>query len=549
MNSVDYIIVFVFISAMFWIGSIFYKWVGNSDDFYLAGRQLTPFILAAVLAATNVNLYSFVGQAGIAYKEGLPIIWQTWTGNMAMVLSGLFIIPIFRRLRIRTIPEFLEMRYSKGVRTFVAVLWVVRLTFWLGVVLYTAAIASQTITGLNSFTAWVFIFSVVVIVYTMLGGMWSVAFTDVIQFVLMLGGALILLPLAMSAVGWWPGMISKLPEGHMTLIKSHGTYDWRFIIAIFLLGIEWASVDQGLLQRAFGAESTKSVSKGLVLAGIVTTPFALLWILPGLIGRVLYPSLTNADTAVPLLISTLITNIVFGFVVVGLLSSQLSTISGNLNGVATIFTSDIFENILKRSATQKDILLVARIVTVVAGIGMILFAYLVPILGGAVNAYLTIIAIMDMPLFIIAVVYGLLWKRINWKGAIGGYSIGAISGIIGTFILKYDFNTTTFITAGVTLLFTPMISLLSKDEGMNPKLESIWRAKKTSDEEIEKGDVYNILPKTPKGKLSMLVFFTGLIIFLIGVFLGSTGSSAAAYVAVGGMVLYFIGGLFRSYTD
>ena len=330
MITIDYIIVFVFLAAMFYVGSIFYKWVGSSDDFYLAGRQLTPFILAAVLAATNVNLYSFVGQAGIAYKEGIPIIWQTWTGNMAMVIAGLFVIPIFRRLRIRTIPEFLEKRYSKGVRTFVAFLWIVRLTFWLGVVLYTAVIAAQTISGFNSFTAWVLIFSVVVILYTILGGMWSVAFTDVIQFVLMLGGSLILLPLVMSAVGWWPGLTEKLPEGALTLVKNTGTYDWKFIIAIFLLGIEWACVDQGLLQRAFGAENTRSVAKGLVLAGIITTPFALLWIVPGLAARIIFPDLANADSAVPLLITTLIPNLVLGLVVVGLLSSQLSTISGNL---------------------------------------------------------------------------------------------------------------------------------------------------------------------------------------------------------------------------
>ncbi len=210
MIAIDYIIVFVFLVVMFYMGIIFYKWVGSSDDFYLAGRQLTPFILAAVIAATNVNLYSFVGQAGIAYKEGIPIIWQTWTGNMALVLSGLFVIPIFRRLRIRTIPEFLEKRYSKGVRTFVAILWIFRLSFWLGVVLYTAVIASQTISGYDSFTAWVLIFSVVVVLYTILGGMWSVAFTDVIQFVLMLGSSLILLPLVMSAVGWWPGLYRKI---------------------------------------------------------------------------------------------------------------------------------------------------------------------------------------------------------------------------------------------------------------------------------------------------------------------------------------------------
>lgn len=548
MITIDYIIVFVFLIGMFYVGSIFYKWVGSSDDFYLAGRQLTPFILAAVLAATNVNLYSFVGQAGIAYKEGIQIIWQTWTGNMAMVISGLFVIPIFRRLRIRTIPEFLEKRYSKGVRTFVAFIWILRLTFWLGVVLYTAVIAAQTISGLTSFTAWVLIFSVVVIIYTILGGMWSVAFTDVIQFVLMLGGALILLPLAMSAVGWFPGMQSKLPEGALTLVKETGTYNWKFILAIFLLGIEWACVDQGLLQRAFGAESTRSVAKGLVLAGIITTPFALLWNLPGLAARILYPDLANADSAVPILITNLIPNIILGLVVVGLLSSQLSTISGNLNGVATIFASDVYENVINRKATDKDVLKIARIITLLTGIGMVLFAYLVPILGGAVNAYLTIIAIMDMPLFVIAVIYGLLWKRVNWQGAVSGYISGAISGIIGQFFFGLDFNITTFITAGTTLIVTPIISLLTKEES-NEKIEAIWKARIISDEEIANDNVYNIFPKTITGKLSLSVFLLGLIIFLIGVFMGSGGSSAASVVAVTGMIIYFIGGLLRAYTN
>ncbi len=548
MNLADYIIVFVFLIGMFYVGSIFYKWVGNSDDFYLAGRNLTPFILAAVLAATNVNLYSFVGQAGIAYKEGIPILWQTWTGNMAMVISGLFVIPIFRRLRIRTIPEFLEMRYSKGVRTFVASIWIFRLAFWLGVVLYTAVIAAQIITGLHSFTAWVLIFSIVVIIYTMLGGMWSVAFTDVIQFVLMLGGALILLPLAMSYIGWWPGLESKLPEGALTLVRQTGNYNWKFVLAIFLLGIEWACVDQGLLQRAFGAESTRTVAKSLVLAGIITTPFALLWNLPGLAARVIFPHLANTDTAVPLLIAHLIPNIVLGFVVVGLLSSQLSTISGNLNGVATIFASDIYENVFNRKASDKDVLFVARTITVVTGIVMILFAYTVPILGGAVNAYLTVIAIMDMPLFIIAIVYGLLWKRANWQGAIGGYIAGALSGIVGEYFLHIDFNTTTFISAGAALIVTPVISLLTKDK-QSVNLASIWRAKLSSDEEDETGNIYNIFPKTFYGKISLGIFFAGLLIFLAGIIMGSEGMEIASLTSVIGMIIYFTGGLLRTYTN
>ncbi|HFE65044.1 MAG TPA: hypothetical protein ENK14_11640, partial [Caldithrix sp.] len=282
MAVIDIIIVLVFLVITFLVGSFFYKWVGDPDDFYIAGRKLTPFILAAVITATNVNLYSFIGQAGIAYKHGISILWQTWTGNMALVFSGLFIIPIMRRLRIRTVPEFLEFRYNKGVRTLVAFLWVFRLAFWLGVVLYTAVVAAQAITGITSFAFWIFVFAVIAIIYTVLGGMWSVAFTDVMQFVFMLGGALVVLPLAMSAVGWMPGLIAKLPAGSLNLVRQSGTYNWKFVLAIFLLGIEWASVDQGLLQRAFGADSTRTVAKGMVLAGIITTPFALLWNLPGL---------------------------------------------------------------------------------------------------------------------------------------------------------------------------------------------------------------------------------------------------------------------------
>jgi SSS family solute:Na+ symporter len=381
----------------------------------------------------------------------------------------------------------------------------------------------------------------------MLGGMWSVAFTDVIQFILMLSGALILLPIVMSYVGWWPGLVAKLPKDSLTLVQETGKYNWKFVLAIFLLGIEWACVDQGLLQRAFGAENTRTVAKGLVLAAIITTPFALLWNLPGLAARVIFPHLANPDTAVPLLLAHFIPNIILGIIVIGLFSSQLSATSGNLNGIATVFTSDIYENVLNRKATDKDVILVARIITIVAGIIMIAFAYLVPILGGAVNAYLTVIAIMDMPLFIIAVVYGLLWKRANWQGAIGGYFAGAIAGIIGQYF-KFDFNITTFVSAGVALVVTPIISLITK-KSSSEKVDNIWKAKKTSEEESQNKNVYNIIPKTAAGKISLSIFGLGFILFMVGIFLGSQGLEIASVLSVSGMILYFIGGLLKAYTN
>jgi SSS family solute:Na+ symporter len=547
-NLIDILIVIFFLIGMFVIGAIFYRWVGSSDDFYLAGRHLTPFILAAVIAATNINMYSFIGQSGIAYKEGISIVWQTWTGNMALVFSGLFVVPIFRRLKIRTIPEFLEARYSKGVRTFLAIIWLFRLTFWLGIVLYTAIVAAQTIVGQNSFALWAITISSIVIIYTMLGGMWSVTFTDILQFELMLLGSLIIMPLAMHAVGWYDGLKASLPPESLTLVKSTGTYNWKFIIAIFLLGIEWATIDQGLLQRAFSAKNTKSVARGLVLAGIITTPFAMLWILPGLAARPLFPHLANPDSAVPTLIEHLIPHGVLGLIVVGLLSSQLSTISGNLNSVATIFTSDIYTNVLKRKSTEKQTIMTARIATALAGVAMILFAYWVPRLGGAVNAYLTVIAIMDMPLFVIAVVYGLLWKKVSWQAAILGYILGAASGVIAQFVYHIDFNATTFVSAAVTLITIP-IAVLFYHGNDNPKVSAIWEAKRTSQEEIDSGDVYNIVPKSFGGRVAMSFLFAGLATFFVGILMGTTNSGIASYIAVIGMVIYFISGLVRTYFN
>ncbi len=549
MNLIDILIVLFFLIGMFAIGAIFYRWVGSSDDFYLAGRHLTPFILAAVIAATNINMYSFIGQSGIAYKEGISIVWQTWTGNMALVFSGLFVVPIFRRLKIRTIPEFLQARYSKGVRTFLAIIWLFRLTFWLGIVLYTVIVAAQTMVGQNSFALWAIMISSIVIIYTMLGGMWSVTFTDVLQFELMLLGSLIMMPLAMHAVGWYSSLKASLPPESLTLVKSTGTYNWKFIIAIFLLGIEWATIDQGLLQRAFSAKNTKSVARGLVLAGIITTPFAMLWILPGLAARPLFPHLANPDSAVPTLIEHLIPHGILGLIVVGLLSSQLSTISGNLNSVATIFTSDIYTNVLKKKSTEKQTIMIARIATALAGVAMILFAYWVPRLGGAVNAYLTVIAIMDMPLFVITVVYGLLWKKVLWQAAILGYILGATSGVIAQFVYHIDFNATTFVSAAVTLITTPIAAVLFYHGNDNPKVSAIWEAKRISQEEIDSGDVYNIVPKSFGGRVAMAFLFTGLATFFVGTLMGRTNSGIASYIAVIGMVIYFISGLVRTYFN
>ncbi|MBW7998435.1 MAG: sodium:solute symporter family protein [Candidatus Glassbacteria bacterium] len=577
---VDIALIVAFMVFILWFGSWFYRWVGEAEDFTLAGRNLPPFILAATMAATNINLYGIVSQTGTAYRHGISIIWQGWTGAMALALAGLFILPVFRRLKIATVPEFLERRFGRGTRGLVGFFGVFRLAFWLGVVLNTAVRASEMISGpaitasLNavghslgipaswvvggSYVFWVAIFSVLVIVYTFLGGMWSVAILDALCFVFIMVGALIILPLTMKAVGWFPGMLASLNEispQHLELMPASGPYSWSFVLAMMFLGIQWASTDPGLVQKSFSSRDTTSLAKGLVLAGVVTIPYALFTFVPALASRVLYPELAHQDYAFPALMVGLLPMGLMGMVCIGLLASQFSTIDANLTSAATIFTNDIYRNLFNREASSRQVLFVVRAVTLVIGVLMILFSFLIPFFENAVEAYLTVVSFVDMPLFVIAVVMGLLWKRANSRGAAAGYLGGILLGAAVIFPFKYaaafgldpqSWPARNYILAGTAasalgaLVVCVAVSLLSGAPDRE-KVRLVWATRSGSDEETAAGLTYSLWPESGWGRFWLWLMFAGLGVFLAGVLMGQSAISAAGWIAVAGMVVFFLG--------
>ncbi len=531
MSPIDYAIIAVFLAGIFWLGTRFYRWIGTPDDFYVAGRQLTPFILAASMTTANISLFSLIGVSGTAYQSGISIVWLTWTGNMALVFSGLFVIPVLRRLRIRTIPEFLEMRYNGAVRILVGVLWVFRLAFWIAVVLYAGVTAAQELTGIPSFTFWILVFALIVVVYTTLGGMWSVVLTNNLGFLLMMTAVLAVLPLAMHAAGWWPGLAAHLPHDFLNFVPATGKYNWKFIIAILALGLQWATLDQGLLQSAFSARDPRVVSKGMVLSAVMITPFAFLWISPGLAARILYPGLPKPEMAVPTLIVHLLPVGVLGFVTCGFMASLLSSIGSNLGAVATLMANDIYGRFLNRQASPRQLLIAVRVATVLAGLLTIALTYLVPLLGGAVDAYLTVISIMDMPLFVIAILFGLLWKRTTWQGAMAGYLSGSIAGAILKFGLGWEVAPVTILSGAVAALVCPLVTLATAGTTRPTLLPEFREEPKSS------------APRPPAYAAGGWMLALGFAIFLAGVLLGSREGAPASAVAIGGMVLYLLGGL------
>ncbi|MCX6377611.1 MAG: sodium:solute symporter family protein, partial [Armatimonadetes bacterium] len=407
MSPIDIALVAGFLTMMFLAGIYFSRWIKEADDFMVAGRQLTPFILAATITATNVNMYSFIGQAGKAYTSGLGIIWQTWVGNMALVFSGIFVVPILRRLMVRTVPEFLEMRYNKHIRLFIGLIWALKLCFYLAVILTAATVAARVITGVDNPWIWFAAFSAIAIIYSTVGGAWAVSMTDTIAFAFMLGGALIVLPIATIAAGGVPHIIEVIRNGpvsdHVKFISQGTEFNWLFVVSMMLLATKWACIDQAILQRAFGGKDPRTVAKGMVLSGIITTPFAFLWILPGLSNLVLQPGIEKPDMVIPTFLAKYLAPGVLGLVMCGLMASMMSAISADINSVATLFTNDIYHNI-RRKVSQKHLLKVVRISTVASGVLMILIAhFVVSRFKGVVDAQLTFVGIVDMPVFVITI--------------------------------------------------------------------------------------------------------------------------------------------------
>ncbi|HEX8524486.1 MAG TPA: sodium:solute symporter family protein [Tepidisphaeraceae bacterium] len=558
MTGVDYAIVIGFLTVMALAGLWISRLIKDSDDFFVAGRELTPFILAATITATNLSMLHFIGMGGIAHKNGIPMIWQNWTGNIALVLSGIFILPIMRRLRIRSIPELLEMRYSRGLRTLVGAFWGLRLCVFLGILLYVAATAAMTITGWNNYIAWLLIFSLVSIIYSVVGGAWAVAIMDSVQFVVMLAGGLIVFPIAMKLAGGLPSMIEYFNQHkpqQITLVQQTSDFNWLFITSILLLGFKWSTIDQAILQRAFGARSPRVGAQAMILSAIITTPMTFLWILPGVaLARVHPEPFATPDHAIPWLLSTQLPAIgkgLLGFVLCGLVAAQISTITADVNSVATLFTSDVYRTLKRREPTQRQLLFVVRVSSLACGLLMLLVAFGLQFTSaGAVNVNLAVVGILDMPLFIITVVYGLTWRRMNWQGATAGFVFGGAAGMLcyAFFDASFARKFAPIVSSSTALLVTPIVSFLTRrSEGteVDRIFSSIGRG------DLDEGDVrpFHLFPESGLGKLGALLVVLGLVVFLVGVFSGAWAFSRSGTLAVAGMLMVLVGGLFRVYSD
>ena len=395
----------------------------DAQDYFLASRALPWWAIGTSLIAANISAEQIVGMSGSAYVMGMAIASYEWMAALTLIIVGKWILPVFLKNGIYTMPEFLEKRYSPGVRTLMAIFWLVlyvcvnlTLILWLG------AKAVTTMTGLSAWTA-VTALALFALAYALYGGLKAVALTDIVQVSLLVAGGIFITYLALEKIGGDAGVIAgfkQLLASHpekfdMIMTPENPNYVKLPGLAVLLGGMWMMNVsywgfNQYIIQRGLAARSVNEAQKGVVLAAFLKLIIPAIVVVPGIAAIILVPDLgTNNDSAYPSLMKTLPIG-VKGLVFAALVAAVISSTASKINSIATIFTMDLYRH-MRPETGQGTLVKVGRIVAVVAtGIAI---AITVPILSNFNEAFQYV---QDFTGFVppgICVIFllGLYWER------------------------------------------------------------------------------------------------------------------------------------------
>ena len=391
----------------------------SAEGYFLAGRTLSwPFIGASLFAA-NISAEHFVGLAGTGYADGMAVGGFEWMAVFCLVPLILLFLPFYIQNKIFTVPEFLEKRFSKGVRLFFSGFMVVlSVLAKISISLWASALVFEDLFGWNR-VGIIWAVGLFTAIYTMKGGLRVVVYTDALQGIVLVSAAVVLTTVGMAKVGGWNALHSKLGPEMFSMIRpiTDPNYPWfGMIVSVFLLGSFYWSMDQVLVQRAFAAKDLNEGRLGAIFCGFLklTTPFLL--VLPGLIARALYPHLEKADHAYPTLLRELMPPGLLGLTVAGIAAALMGHISATYNSVATLVTRD-FYLYWKPDASQDQQVRFGRIAVLLV---FILGALWAPLIGSFGNLWIylqTVQAYLMMP-FAGIFFAGVLWKRANAQGVV-----------------------------------------------------------------------------------------------------------------------------------
>jgi SSS family solute:Na+ symporter len=459
----DYVVFIVYAISIISIG----LWVsrkrgGSAEDYFLAGKSLPWWAIGASLIAANISAEQFIGMSGSGFAIGLAIASYEWMAALTLLIVGKFFLPIFIEKGLYTIPEFVEKRYSTNLKTILAVFWIGLFVFVnLTSVLYLGATALDTILGDGD--GGILLYSIFGLAffaaaYSLWGGLSAVAWTDVIQVVLLIIGGLITTFIALShlspegsVLDGFGILYEKVPQKFSMILEKGEIFTpngkdawWDLPGLAVLLGGMWVAnlyywgFNQYIIQRTLAAKSLKEAQKGIAFAAFLKLVIPLIVVIPGIVAYVMNagpdgvvtaqsvdPSFIGDnglfinDNAAPWLIKSFIPTGLKGLVLAALAAAIVSSLASMLNSTATIFTMDIYKPYFNKEAKGTKIVNVGRMTALIALVIAVILAPQLQNLGQVfqyIQEYTGIVSPGILAVFLL----GLFWKKTTNNAAIWG---------------------------------------------------------------------------------------------------------------------------------
>lgn len=461
--TIDYAIFGIYVLAIIVVGlAVSHKNRQSTEGYFLAGKSIPWWAVGSSLIAANISAEQFIGMSGSGFVIGFGIAAYEFMAAITLILVGKYFLPIFIEKGIYTIPEFVEKRFNKNLKTILAIFWICLYVFVnLSSVLYLGGLALETILGIPMMYT-ILGLAAFALVYSVYGGLSAVVWTDVIQVAVLVIGGVATSYLAISFVGGGEGffaglgkMISNTPD-HFEMILSQDNPQFSNLPGIaVLIGGMWVAnlyywgFNQYIIQRTFAAKSIDEAQKGLAFAAFLKLITPVIVCLPGMaayyiivydptllasLGEIAQhnvPDLAHPDRAYPWVAQLLPVGIK-GMVFAALSAAIVSSLASMLNSTATIFTMDVYKEYIDKNASDTKLVNVGRCSAVVA---LVIAIFIAPMLGSLGQAFQFIQEYTGVvsPGILAVFLCGLFYKKTTSNGAIAG----VLASIVIALLLKF----------------------------------------------------------------------------------------------------------------
>lgn len=415
----------------------------NPTEFFLAGRNAGWFIVGASIFATNIGSEHLVGLAGSGASGAFPAAQFELIAAFALILLGWLFVPFYLRSGVFTMPEFLERRYSSGVRFYLAAISIVGYVLTkISVTIAAGGIVFEALMGIDFWTGAVIVV-VATGVYTVIGGMRAVLVSDMFQMFVMIGGSIVVTVMGLNAVGGWSELRAAAPPEFFDLWRATSDPDFPWTGVLFgapILAVWYWCTDQYIVQRTLAAKSIAEARRATLFAAFLKQLPLFIFVVPGVIAYVLAQrgqlALSDPDSALPTLVGSLLPAGLRGIVVAGLLAALMSSLSSVFNSCATLVTMDVYRRLAPHHS-ERRLVVVGQAATVVMVLFGLAWIPVMDVISGQLYVYLQSVQAYISPPIAAVFLIGVLWARANARGALAALFTGLVLGV-GRLVLEVN---------------------------------------------------------------------------------------------------------------